>query len=201
MACVLAGIIVISSLWCLLRCILCGYACCACCCGGCGGRPSKRNSGTTYLLPPAPIIDRPPQPQSQPFYHNEPKFAYYDSNSDDALPHMPSARGVDVKQVVEESHEMGQVGPVDAAAGRTSPGAVSTVSSSNYSHSTSRYGPPSSYGQPAFAGGHADTAYSQDVEPNPYHYQDQGMRQQELYPPPNPSSLPNQRRLQEWTVV
>lgn len=197
----LAGIIVISTLWCLFRCILCGYACCACCCGGCGGRPSKRGPATTYVLPPAPIIDRPPLP----FHHNEPKFAYYDSNSDDALPHMPSARGVEVKQVVvvEESHEMGQVGPVDAIAGRTSPDAV-TTESSHYSHRTGGHGPhsaanpPRSQGrmpQAPFAGGTVQAGYGQDVGPNPYQYQ--GTRQQELYLP-DPSQ---HGRPQEWTVL
>ncbi|KAA8909472.1 hypothetical protein FN846DRAFT_610792 [Sphaerosporella brunnea] len=103
--CVIAGIIVFSTLWCLFRCIMCGYACCSCCCGGCGGRRHKTET-TTYVLPPPPppplLATRPPH-----YDHDEPKYAYFESRNDDALPHMPSANGVDVKQRFEiEEHEM-----------------------------------------------------------------------------------------------
>ncbi|KAF8543869.1 hypothetical protein BDD12DRAFT_801815 [Trichophaea hybrida] len=119
--CIIAGLFIISILICLFRCIMCGYSCCSCCCGGCGGSGGQRHKEvtTTYVLPPpAPIINQPPpplqmhpqppqmQPQSPPHDYAEPKYAYFDKPSDDALPHMPSARGVDVKQEVEESHEM-----------------------------------------------------------------------------------------------
>jgi len=113
--CIIAGLFIISMLMCLFRCIMCGYACCACCCGGCGGSSRRRHKegSTTYVLPPpAPIIDRPPQPPPpQPHYapqahYDEPKYAYFDKPSDDALPHMPSAKGIEVKQEIEESHEM-----------------------------------------------------------------------------------------------
>ncbi|KAF8250726.1 hypothetical protein K440DRAFT_639229 [Wilcoxina mikolae CBS 423.85] len=133
--CIIAGFFIISMLMCLFRCIMCGYACCSCCCGGCGGNGGRRHKEvtTTYVLPPpAPIIDRPPpppppppqmHPQPPPHDYGEPKYAYFDKPSDDALPHMPSARGIDVKQEVEESHEMVNVrrSPSPQAAGIHAP--------------------------------------------------------------------------------
>ncbi|KAI5818431.1 hypothetical protein BZA77DRAFT_15104 [Pyronema omphalodes] len=113
--CVIAGIIVFTLLWCLIRCIMCGYACCSCCCGGCGGRRhTKEVHNTTYVLPPQPIVDRPPPPvaamrhDTMPVQRDEPKqYAYFENHNDDALPHMPSADGIDVKQEIKpEVHEM-----------------------------------------------------------------------------------------------
>jgi len=119
--CVVVGLVVLSALLCLIRCVMCGYACCSCCCGGCGGRRHKSEHTTTYVLPPpahhGPVIDRPPAP-----LYDEPKYAYFES-SPDALPHMPSAHGVEVKRpvTVVEEHEMTPVSGIGGSANDVAP--------------------------------------------------------------------------------
>lgn len=76
------SLIVISILWCFIRCCMCGYACCSCCCGGCGGRRHKREKNAP-VLGPMPV-------QFHPSDNAGPQFAYYDTRSEDALPAMPT---------------------------------------------------------------------------------------------------------------
>ena len=96
--CIIGGIIVLSCIWCFIRCCMCGYACCTCCCGGCGGRRKK------YEDPPPPP---PPPVYLPPAYREEPQYAYStDQNGNvhgDSLPAMPTweTTKVEVKEEVE----------------------------------------------------------------------------------------------------
>ena len=97
--CIIGGIIVLSCVWCLIRCCMCGYACCSCCCGGCGGGRRRRDDDPPP--PPPPPIYLPPA------YREEPQYAYStDRNGNvhgDSLPAMPTweTTKVAVKEEVE----------------------------------------------------------------------------------------------------
>lgn len=94
---------ILSIIWCFFRCCLCGYRCCTCCCGGCGGRRERSDGGserTTTL-----IVEQPP-------YSEPPRYAYYDSANDDALPIMPSLEKTQCIAVsVSEEHELAFMRP------------------------------------------------------------------------------------------
>lgn len=106
--CIIGGLIFISLIWCLIRCIMCGYACCTCCCGGCGGSRRTQNHKHQVEFVPA----QPPPIYQPPAYRQEqPQYAYTtdrDGNvSGDALPAMPTWESTKVE--VKEEVEMGYV--------------------------------------------------------------------------------------------
>lgn len=101
--CIIGGLMFISLLWCLIRCIMCGYACCSCCCGGCGG--SRRSQKHKHQVEFVPV--QPPPIHQPPAYHQEPQFAYTTDRSGnvsgDSLPAMPTweSTKVEIKEEVE----------------------------------------------------------------------------------------------------
>jgi len=109
---VFGSLIVISVLYCVLRCCCCGYRVCRCCCGGCGGRREKKEKNLNFEISgPSPL----------PRFHDDdvPKFAYIEGGkSEDSLPIMPSLERTEYVHVTE-SHEMSPVSPLDY--GRQSP--------------------------------------------------------------------------------
>lgn len=106
--CIIGGLIFISLLWCLIRCLMCGYACCSCCCGGCGGsRRSQKHKHEVEFVPVQP----PPIYQPPAYRQEQPQFAYTTDRSGnvsgDSLPAMPTWESTKVE--IKEEVEMGYV--------------------------------------------------------------------------------------------
>ncbi|KAF8424921.1 hypothetical protein EV426DRAFT_573648 [Tirmania nivea] len=106
--CIIGGLIFISLIWCVIRCLMCGYACCSCCCGGCGG--SQRSQKHKHQVEFVPV--QPPPIYQPPVYHQEqPQYAYTTDRSGkvsgDSLPAMPTWESTKVE--VKEEVEMGYV--------------------------------------------------------------------------------------------
>ncbi|KAI1128877.1 hypothetical protein F5Y10DRAFT_164157 [Nemania abortiva] len=130
---IIAGLIVLSIVWCIVRCCCCGLSCCCecfyClkCCGECCGACSPpRGKRSKYLdepfVPPNHEQYRSPAPMHSGFDSkpNVPQFAEFDTGNKkdaDALPAMPSWEEANSKKVLieEESVEMEPLKKLDTA--------------------------------------------------------------------------------------
>lgn len=165
------GLIILSILWCIGRCLFCGLSCCCeCCyclkcCGECCGCCSPpRGRAHKYLdepyMPPnqgyrleAPMRSGPPPVSSgagSGFRSEPPQYAEFDSGKkggNDSLPAMPSWEGAGSKKVLveEEAVEMDQLKKPE----NTGPAASVTSNGAPSPTSPSLYGPSSPYGAPS----------------------------------------------------
>ncbi|KAI1433012.1 hypothetical protein GGR50DRAFT_705919 [Xylaria sp. CBS 124048] len=145
---IIAGLIIFSILWCIIRCCCCGLSCCCqCCqclkcCGECCGMcDPPRGKRKAYLDEPyvpahhdqAYRSHAPMQYGLDPMKPTVPQYAEFDSgtNHADALPAMPSWEGANSKKVPVEGDTV----------------ELETLQKPNASHNqmsmnTSSYGPP-----------------------------------------------------------
>jgi hypothetical protein len=99
---VIASLIIISIIWCCVRCLCCGMSCCCSClsCCDCGSR-GRKDKGPKHAEGPGPSgFHSPPyqgyQPAPAPPIYEPPRFAQFDAPTKngkfngDALPAMPS---------------------------------------------------------------------------------------------------------------
>ncbi|KAI2638084.1 hypothetical protein GGS21DRAFT_454827 [Xylaria nigripes] len=155
---IVAGLIILSILWCIIRCCCCGLSCCCecfyClkCCGECFGMCSPpRSKRNKYLDEPFVPTNHEQAYRSQaPMIHglepmkpNVPQYASFDASHKDAdaLPAMPSWEGSSSKKVLveDESVEMDTLRRPSASHG-PSPLATSPA------QAISPYGPPGGAG-------------------------------------------------------
>ncbi|EJP67022.1 fibroin-3 related protein [Beauveria bassiana ARSEF 2860] len=119
---IIGSLIILSILWCIVRCACCAKSCCcgcfSClkCCGNCcgccdppGGRKHKYldepyippHHGYQQQAPMQPSF-HPPPPQ----HHETPQYATFDtSKNQDSLPQMPSWEGASSKKVMIEEQD------------------------------------------------------------------------------------------------
>ncbi len=134
---ILGAIIVLSLLWCAIRCLCCGMtcccdclSCCACCCPsgrrGNGSGSYGRHRDQPPSFPPASYHGY--QPAPAPPSYDAPKFAQFDVGKRghgsvvdaDALPPMPSWETASSRHVPDQRHggeeglEMGRLDPLAA---------------------------------------------------------------------------------------
>ncbi|KAI0402811.1 hypothetical protein F4802DRAFT_339901 [Xylaria palmicola] len=183
---IVGGLIILSIVWCIVRCCCCGLSCCCeCCyclkcCGQCCGLcDPPRGKRSKYLDEPfvPPNHDqayRSPAPMHAGFETMKPSVPQYaefdsgDKKDADALPAMPSWEGASSKKVLieEEAVELEALKKPSVAQNSSSMN-VATMSASTSPRAVSPYGPPavSPYGPPAgtgnqngyMAAGHGDT--------------------------------------------
>ncbi|OTA96919.1 hypothetical protein M434DRAFT_388774 [Hypoxylon sp. CO27-5] len=195
---VVGGLIILSIVWCIARCLCCGLSCCCeccyclkCCGECCGCCDPPRGKRHKYLdepfVPPhheqnqayrsqAPMT---PSFSPAPAASNTPQYAVFDDSSKkdgDALPAMPSWEGAKSQKVLIEDE------PVEMEPLKKPENSQSTaLNTSNLSHTTtpspvspenrSPYGPP-----PAQAGPNGYTAAAR-AETDPYSANGQGYNQ------------------------
>lgn len=123
---VIASLIVLSIVWCCVRCLCCGLSCCcecfSCltCCDSCRGR--RKSPRSNYADgPPAFAPYQGYQPAPNPPAYEPPRFATFDAPSkngnihEDSLPAMPSWDSATSRRVEDhtahEDMEMGVIGP------------------------------------------------------------------------------------------
>lgn len=143
---IIGGLIIISVVWCVIRCCCCGLSCCCSCfsclkcCGNCCGCcDPPRGSRSKYLdepyIPPnhgyksqepmhhgfVPVTAPPPQPAKVPDFAQYATFDSGGKKNEDSLPQMPSWEGAEAKKVYleEEAVEMNALKKPEAG-GQTS---------------------------------------------------------------------------------
>ncbi|KAI0468593.1 hypothetical protein F4859DRAFT_193862 [Xylaria cf. heliscus] len=174
---IIAGLIILSIVWCIVRCCCCGLSCCCeCCyclkcCGECCGMCSPpRGKNNKYLDEPfvPPHHDqayRSPAPMNAGFDSMKPsvpQYAEFDTGNKkdaDALPPMPSWEEASSKKVLieEESVEME---PLKKPAQNSSQMNMASIPPSASPGAVSPYGPPAGTGSPTgyMAAGHNDAS-------------------------------------------
>ncbi|KAI1107805.1 hypothetical protein F4804DRAFT_1138 [Jackrogersella minutella] len=171
---VIGGLILLSIVWCIARCLCCGVSCCCeccyclkCCGECCGCCDPPRGKRHKYLdepfIPPghaenqqyrsqAPMTPNLPPPPAS----SAPQYAVFDDSSKkdaDALPAMPSWEGAQFKKVMVEDEPV-EMEPLK----KPEPAQTIGLSTNNLAHSTtpspvplenrSPYGPPPGQGGP-----------------------------------------------------
>lgn len=164
----IAGLIVLSIVWCIVRCCCCGVSCCCeCCyclkcCGECCGLcDPPRGKRSKYLDEPfiPPNHDqayRSPAPMHSGFDSmkpSAPQYAEFDTGNKkdaDALPAMPSWEEANSKKVlVEEAVEMDSLQKPDASQGSSHMNMANAAPATATSpRAISPYGPPVGVGNP-----------------------------------------------------
>ncbi|KAI9720592.1 MAG: hypothetical protein M1812_002772 [Candelaria pacifica] len=119
--CIIASIIIISLLWCLVRCLCCGASCCCGCC------PGSRNKGHKHVdhdsLQPSPYHGY--QPTPPPPSYGPPQYAQFDVSRgakphDDILPAMPMWEKAEHRKLQSHDNDL-EMGHVDHNAGQRVP--------------------------------------------------------------------------------
>ncbi|KAI0974404.1 hypothetical protein F4678DRAFT_374204 [Xylaria arbuscula] len=164
---IIAGLIVLSVVWCIVRCCCCGLSCCCSCCyclkccGECCGLcDPPRGKRSKYLDEPfvPPNHDqayRSPAPMHsgfEPAKSSVPQYAEFDTGNKkdaDALPAMPSWEDASSKKVLieEESVELETLKKPDVPP-NSSQMNVASMPRTNSPHVVSPYGPPAGTGSP-----------------------------------------------------
>ncbi|KAI0113950.1 hypothetical protein GGR51DRAFT_472495 [Nemania sp. FL0031] len=156
---IIAGLIILSVLWCIIRCCCCGLSCCCecfyClkCCGECCGACSPpRGKRSKYLdepfVPPNHEQYRSPAPMHSGFDSKPsvPQFAEFDTGNKkdaDALPAMPSWEEASSKKVLieEDSVEMEPLKKPDQTQNSHMNGANMPLATPTPPRAVSPYGP------------------------------------------------------------
>lgn len=191
---IIGALIVLSLLWCAVRCLCCGMTCCCsclsccdCCCPsgrrGNGSRDRHRDQPPSF--PPASYHGY--QPAPPPPSYEAPQFAQFDvsknrpgrhSLGDDALPPMPSWETASSRKVPEQRHgaEEGlEMGRLDPLAGQQAPMLASAAPPprAGYAEADSSPVPHSPYQfqhqqQAGFPGGDLASPYGRQPSPVAY---------------------------------
>ncbi|KAH8166895.1 hypothetical protein CIB48_g1365 [Xylaria polymorpha] len=181
---IIAGLIVLSIVWCIVRCCCCGLSCCCeCCyclkcCGECCGLcDPPRGKRSKYLDEPfvPPNHDqayRSPAPMHAGFDSMKPsahQYAEFDTGNKkdaDALPAMPSWEEASSKKVLVEE-EFVEMEPLKKPVQSSSQMNVGGIPTTTSPRALSPYGPPAGTGNTNgyMAAGHNDTgAYAMNQQ-------------------------------------
>ncbi|KAI0383778.1 hypothetical protein F5Y04DRAFT_249665 [Hypomontagnella monticulosa] len=185
---VIGGLIIISIVWCIVRCACCGLSCCCeccyclkCCGECCGCCDPPRGKRSKYLddpfIPPhheqnqgyrsqAPMTPNLPPPPAAP---SGPQYAVFDDSSKkdaDSLPAMPSWEGAQSHKVLVEDE------PVEMEPLKKPENTQNAIAAANVSHTTSPSpvspGSRSPYGAPPGQGGPNGYMAAARTETDPY---------------------------------
>ncbi|KAI1147156.1 hypothetical protein F4825DRAFT_465953 [Nemania diffusa] len=212
---IIAGLIVVSIVWCIVRCCCCGLSCCCSCCyclkccGECCGLcDPPRGKRSKYLdepfVPPNHEQYRSPAPMnsgfdSKPSMPSAPQFAQFaefDTGSKkdaDALPAMPSWEEASSKKVLieDDSVEMEPLKKPDAVQNSSHMNLTNVPPTKSTSpRAVSPYGPPGGMGNTNgyIGAGHNDnSAYGMNQQQGYNEYDNHGYGQQ--YPSSNMNNM------------
>ncbi|KAI0864124.1 hypothetical protein F4860DRAFT_430954 [Xylaria cubensis] len=195
---IIAGLIVLSIVWCIIRCCCCGLSCCCeCCyclkcCGECCGMCSPpRGKRSKYLDEPfvPPNHDqayRSPPPMHAGFDSMKPsvpQYAEFDTGNKkdaDALPAMPSWEEASSKKVLVEEESV-EMEPLKKPAQNPSQMNLTNLPATPSPRALSPYGPPAGTGNPNgyMAAGHNDNTGAYGTNQQGYNeYDNHGYGQQ-----------------------
>ena len=130
---IIASLIVLSILFCLVRCLCCGLECCCgifACCNACCPSPRnrKKERGSKYADTPGSAFNPNPyhgyQPTPQPTYNSQPQYAQFDASkrgvggggngNGDSLPAMPSWDNASSRRVADSNDmELSKMHPIE----------------------------------------------------------------------------------------
>ena len=171
---VVGSLIIISIIWCLVRCMCCGMSCCCSClsCCDCGRDRNKRSKfadgPTAFQSAPYQGYQPTPAPPS----YETPRFATFDAPTKngkfnaDALPAMPSWDTASKKRIEDNSpeHDM-EMAHLENKDGMVKP--EGTAGKGGYSQISSQPPTPRTEFTPSSYGG-SDHSNSYGAAPSPY---------------------------------
>ncbi|CAM1506617.1 Fc.00g062580.m01.CDS01 [Cosmosporella sp. VM-42] len=180
---VVGGLIILSIVWCIVRCCCCGMACCCSCfqclkcCGNCcgccdppGGKPHKHLDDPYAPAPhhgyrsEAPMGASIPQFAPKPSHVEPPQYAEFETQkrggNEDSLPEMPSWDGAGSKKVAVEEDAVELHNLKKSPAPDQQMGVMNGASSGRISPGRSPYAQPQGNGSGYIAGNQPPDHYS-----------------------------------------